>query len=34
MTVVQASIEIGVPPERVWDVIMDPSHYGDWVTIS
>jgi len=33
MTVVQASIEIDVPPERVWDVIMDPSHYGDWVTI-
>ena len=33
MTAVQASIEIAVPPERVWDVIMDPSHYGDWVTI-
>ena len=33
MTAVHASIEIGVPPERVWDVIMDPSHFRDWVTI-
>ena len=33
MTLVKASIEIGVPPEQVWDVVMDPSHYGDWVTI-
>lgn len=33
MTAVKASIEIGVPPEKVWDVIMDPSHYDDWVTI-
>ena len=33
MTQVKASIEIGVPPERVWDVIMDPSHFDDWVTI-
>ena len=33
MTQVKASIEIAVPPERVWDVIMDPSHFRDWVTI-
>jgi len=33
MTQVKASIEIGVPPERVWDVIMDPTHFDDWVTI-
>ncbi len=33
MTAVSASIEIAVPPERVWDVIMDPTHFGDWVTI-
>ena len=33
MTAVKASIEIAVPPERVWDVIMDPDHFGDWVTI-
>jgi carbon monoxide dehydrogenase subunit G len=33
MTDVSASIEIGVRPARVWEVIMDPGHYGDWVTI-
>jgi carbon monoxide dehydrogenase subunit G len=33
MTQVKASIEIAAPPERVWDVVMDPSHFGDWVTI-
>jgi carbon monoxide dehydrogenase subunit G len=33
MTQVKTSIEIGVPPERVWEVIMDPSRYGEWVTI-
>ena len=33
MTAVTASIEIDVPPDRVWDVIMDPQHFGDWVTI-
>jgi carbon monoxide dehydrogenase subunit G len=33
MTQVKASIEIAVPPERVWDVIMDPAHFDDWVTI-
>jgi carbon monoxide dehydrogenase subunit G len=33
MTAVTASIEIAVPPERVWDVIMDPQRFGDWVTI-
>ena len=33
MTAVNASIEIAAPPERVWDVIMDPAHFGDWVTI-
>jgi carbon monoxide dehydrogenase subunit G len=33
MTQVKASIEIAVPPDRVWDVIMDPSHFDDWVTI-
>ena len=33
MTAVKATIEIAVPPERVWDVIMDPSHFDDWVTI-
>jgi carbon monoxide dehydrogenase subunit G len=33
VTAVTASIEIDAPPERVWDVIMDPDHFGDWVTI-
>ena len=33
MTAVTASIDIAVPPQRVWDVIMDPEHFGDWVTI-
>ena len=33
MTAVKASIEIAVPPDAVWDVIMDPDHFDDWVTI-
>ena len=33
MTAVTASIDIAVPPQRVWEVIMDPEHFDDWVTI-
>jgi carbon monoxide dehydrogenase subunit G len=33
VTAVTASIDIAVPPQRVWDVIMDPTHFNDWVTI-
>lgn len=33
MTAVQASVEIAVPPARVWDMIMDPARFADWVTI-
>jgi carbon monoxide dehydrogenase subunit G len=33
VTAVTASIDIAVPPQRVWDVIMDPEHFNDWVTI-
>jgi carbon monoxide dehydrogenase subunit G len=33
VTAVTTSIEIDAPPERVWDVIMDPRQFGDWVTI-
>jgi carbon monoxide dehydrogenase subunit G len=33
MTAVRASIEIAAPPQRVWEVVMDPEHFGDWVTI-
>jgi carbon monoxide dehydrogenase subunit G len=31
--VVKTSIDIDVPPEEVWDVVMDPERLGDWVTI-
>jgi uncharacterized protein YndB with AHSA1/START domain len=30
---VTASIEIDAPPERVWEVVMDPHRLGEWVTI-
>jgi carbon monoxide dehydrogenase subunit G len=33
VTAVTATIDIAVPPQRVWDVIMDPEHFDDWVTI-
>jgi carbon monoxide dehydrogenase subunit G len=33
MSRVTASIEIDAPPERVWDMVMDPGRLGDWVTI-
>ncbi len=33
MTVVRTGIEIAAPPERVWEVVMDPRRLGDWVTI-
>ena len=33
MTAVTASIDIALPPQRVWDVIMDPHHFDEWVTI-
>jgi uncharacterized protein YndB with AHSA1/START domain len=33
MTRVSCAIEIGAPPERVWEVVMDPRRLGDWVTI-
>ena len=33
MTAVSATIDIRVPPQRVWEVIMDPDRFGDWVTI-
>jgi len=26
-------IDIHASPEEVWDVLMDPDHLGDWVTI-
>jgi carbon monoxide dehydrogenase subunit G len=33
VTAVTASIDIAVPPEQVWDVIMDPHQFDEWVTI-
>ncbi len=33
MSVVIARIDIDAPLQEVWDYVMDPSHYGDWVTI-
>jgi carbon monoxide dehydrogenase subunit G len=33
VTAVTASIDIRVPPQRVWEVIMDPARFDDWVTI-
>lgn len=33
MTRVHTVIEIDAPPERVWEVVMDPRRLADWVTI-
>jgi carbon monoxide dehydrogenase subunit G len=33
MTVVSESIAIDVPPEELWEVLMDPQRLGEWVTI-
>jgi uncharacterized protein YndB with AHSA1/START domain len=33
MSEVVTSIDIAAPPEKVWEVVMDPLRFGDWVTI-
>jgi uncharacterized membrane protein len=33
MSVVNASITIDAPKERVWELVMDPNRLGEWVTI-
>jgi uncharacterized membrane protein len=33
MSVVRAAIDIDAPAQQVWDVIMDPTRFGEWVTI-
>jgi carbon monoxide dehydrogenase subunit G len=30
---VQRTIEISAPPERVYEIVMDPKHLKDWVTV-
>jgi uncharacterized protein YndB with AHSA1/START domain len=33
MSVVTVSTQIAAPPERVWQIVMDPERLRDWVTI-
>ncbi len=33
MTLVRSTIEIAVPPEQLWEILMDPRRLPDWVTI-
>ena len=33
MSTVRVSTTIDVPMDKVWEVVMDPSRLGDWVTI-
>jgi uncharacterized protein YndB with AHSA1/START domain len=33
MSEVATSIDIDAPPERVWDVVMNPDRLHEWVTI-
>jgi carbon monoxide dehydrogenase subunit G len=33
MSEVVLSIEIAATPQQVWDVVMDPYRFGEWVTI-
>jgi len=33
MSVVKQRIQINAPIERVWETIMDPNRFGEWVTI-
>ena len=33
MSEVITSITIDAPPEKVWEVVMDPNRLGEWVTI-
>jgi uncharacterized protein YndB with AHSA1/START domain len=32
-SIVRASIDIDASMQDVWDYVMDPTHYRDWVTI-
>ncbi|HUZ28479.1 MAG TPA: SRPBCC family protein [Solirubrobacteraceae bacterium] len=33
MSTVEETIKINAPVQRVWDTVMDPSRFVDWVTI-
>jgi uncharacterized protein YndB with AHSA1/START domain len=33
MSVVKASVHIPAAPEKVWELVMDPTRLGEWVTI-
>jgi len=33
MSLVEVSLTLPAPPERVWAVVMDPHHLASWVTI-
>ena len=33
MSTVQVKVDIHAPPQQVWDLVMDPDRFGDWVTI-
>lgn len=33
MSTVTASVTIAAPPQRVWEIVMDPHRLGDWVSI-
>ena len=32
MPKIDETIQIAAPPEEVWDLVMDPSRLGEWVT--
>ena len=33
MSLVRSSVLIAAPPQRVWEIVMDPERLGEWVTI-
>jgi uncharacterized protein YndB with AHSA1/START domain len=30
---IRTTVQLDAPPQAVWDVVMDPRRFGDWVTI-